>query len=154
MARFRFTLQAVLRQRELTERERQRKLAQRQLAAMDADRRLTELRERLEAERQATRALAVGGDIAGVRRQGLAIGWIARAMAGAEEELATAQQEVETARAALARAAVDRKVVELLRDRRRAAWLADLNRREQGELDELAVIRAAGGAGARKDGER
>ncbi|QYU68092.1 flagellar export protein FliJ [Leptolyngbya sp. 15MV] len=75
-------------------------------------------------------------------------------MAGAEEELATAQREVETARAALARAAVDRKGVELLRDRRRAAWLADLNRREQGELDELAVIRAAGGAGARKDGER
>jgi flagellar export protein FliJ len=52
-------------------------------------------------------------------------------------EMATVRKSIDEARAALAAAARDRKVLEKLRDRQRAAWQSDFDRRQAAALDEV-----------------
>jgi hypothetical protein len=57
-------------------------------------------------------------------------------------ELAGAHQKCVRARAALVEASVAKKAVEMLEQKRRAAWMDRLKKREAAELDDLVTMRA------------
>ena len=140
MARFRFTLARLL-DRRLKEEEARRLV----LARLEGHRRALEdsLRERqreISAGRDDWRAQLVGPvDPAALRHHASAsIGMMRKAqrtvleMAGREKSLASAKQDlIEAARA--------RRVLEILRERRHAAFLAEESRREREQIDEFAT---------------
>lgn len=144
MARFRFQLQPVLDARLRAEDERRRAVAE-----------LEQERRRLE-DALRRRQSAIAGAKDGVREA--LIGQVrpddlrSQANASLAEmrdaqrsvlELAGLHRRLETARAALAAAARDRRAIELVKERRFEAWRHELDRREQAGLDELATNRAA-----------
>lgn len=140
MAKFVFPLQGVLRQRELVEEQRQRELAvvQAEMAALEA-----ELRGMDQSVQTSTADLRdnhlVGRlDLAFLtahRRYALAMQRKAVALA---ERMAAVRKRLDAARAALAEAAKQRKIIEKLRDSRKAQWEADLARKETAAMDEIA----------------
>lgn len=140
MAKFVFQLQAVLRQRELVEEQRQREFAavQAEMAALEAQLRA------MDAEAQAAtadvRANRLTGPLdlaylAAHRRYSVAM---QRKAVGVAQQMAGLQRRVDEARAALAEAAVRRKILEKLRDNQHAAWAAAAERKETEQLDEVA----------------
>lgn len=145
---FHFELQTVLDQRQRVERARQGDLARTEQQRLAVEDRVRQIQSRLAAGRSALRD-QLGGpadagapvDIARVRHTA------ASALAGlvdlqrAAIDLAGAHQRSGRARQALLRASVERKAVETLRERRRAAWLAEQKRREATELDDLVTMR-------------
>lgn len=159
MAQFRFNLQAVLRQRELIEQDRQRALAavQRVYAEMEAE--LRRMDETAKAATQDLRDNHLIGPVsveylAAHRRFTLAMQRKALVHAG---RMAEVKKKVDAARAALVLAAKDRKAMEKLRDRRQEEWTEDQNRREAIANDEVAqqiglrMVRAAAGGDADKE---
>jgi flagellar export protein FliJ len=139
MPRFRFTLDRLL-DRRLKE-EEARKLA---LSKIEGHRRSLEdaLRERqreISAGRDEWRTQLVGPvDPAALRHHaGASVGLLRKAqrtvleLAGLEKSLARARQD-------LTEAARARRVLEILRERRLAAFKADEARRERDQLDEFA----------------
>ena len=156
MAQFKFSLQTVLRQRELIEQDRQRALAAVQRVYNELE---TDLRRMDEAARAATQDLrdnhligSISVDyLAAHRRFSLAMQRKALAHAGRMSEV---KKKVDAARAALIEAAKDRKAMEKLRDRRLEDWTEDQNRREAAANDEIAqqigvrMVRSAAGDAA------
>jgi flagellar FliJ protein len=140
MATFRFNLQAVLRQRELAEQQRQREFAevQREYAALEA-----ELRAMDESVKSATDDLRdkhlVGRIsveyLSAHRRFTLAM---QRKAVEHAQRMSAVRQRLDTARAALVEAAQHRKAMEKLRDKRRDDWKTDQDRREAAATDEVA----------------
>ncbi|MDX2130559.1 MAG: flagellar FliJ family protein [Planctomycetota bacterium] len=147
MARFIFELEAVLAQRRAQERERQ--LA---VAALERERTRLEgvirgCKDSITSTRDDLRAMLRPGasmlDAARVRLAARAeLGEAARAQR-AVIELAGVHRRLEVSRRALLEAAVRRKAVELLRERRYEAWRSEQHRREDAALDEMGVMRAA-----------
>lgn len=157
MAKFVFELEAALEQRERVERERQRAVAELdrrrieledQIRGMNARRveAARALRDRLApvpagfaddpaGERQRVAVEAVRLDANAALHDGLKL-------RRAAVELSGVYQRLQAARHALLQAVVARKAVETLRARRLAAWIAGEKRREDRELDDLAVMRA------------
>lgn len=147
MARFVFELEAVLTQRVAQERER--KLA---VAALERERERLEsvirgCRDAIHATREDIRAvLRPGAGVVDTREVRRLAGGEASDVARAQRavlELAGVHRRLEAARRALLEAAVRRKAVELLRERRYEAWVLAQRRREDAALDELAVMKAA-----------
>ena len=58
-------------------------------------------------------------------------------------ELAGLEGHLNNARKAVQDACIERKAVELLREKRHQEWLDDMNARESRELDEMAMQRAS-----------
>jgi flagellar export protein FliJ len=141
MARFVFRLSGVLRHRRHIERQRQRELAVLE-ARMAVQRSLfAELDQSVRASLDDLRRNRLIGriDVAFLqahRRYMIAMRKKAFDMAA---DMAALQQQIDAARAALIRAATDRKALDLLRERRKSEWLADQNRREIAELDEVGL---------------
>ncbi|MDB5295701.1 MAG: hypothetical protein JWO31_1684 [Phycisphaerales bacterium] len=151
MATFRFNLQAVLRQRERVEQERQRDFAvvQREYAALEA-----ELRAMDDAVKAATSDLKdnhlVGRInveyLAAHRRFTLAM---QRKAVEHAERMSAVRQRLDVARTALVEAAKHRKGMETLREHRLDDWRAEENRLEAAATDEVAqqigvrLVRAA-----------
>lgn len=140
MAKFKFNLQGVLRQRKLVEDQRQREFGevQRQYAAMEA-----ELRAMDETMRAATDDLRqnqlIGridlGYLAAHRR--FAMGMQRKAMDHAQR-MAQVRVQLDAARNALVEAAKQRKVIDKLKENRQTAWKDDQQRRDTAATDEVA----------------
>lgn len=152
MPRFRFNLQAVLRQRQAIERQKQLVVAsieQQRLALEDEirayqaslSREKADLRDALSRERTAD--YGHGVDLRGVRMQANAALHVVAKAQQAVLRLAAVHKKLDAARLELLGATKARKGVEILRERRFEAWKDEERRREAGEMDELAVMRAA-----------
>lgn len=149
MARFRFRLQPVLRQRELAERDERLAVAEIERERLALEDRLRAAQRAIEEEQRALTAIvgAQGVNPAHARAQAASI---LRARAQADRvarELAIVYRRLERARGELAQAAMRRRSMELLRDRQREAFRRDESRKEDGAIDELAVMRAARSGG-------
>ena len=109
---------------------------------------IAELRTTVEAEREVSRSLMVGRVSARSLREHVAgeLGADRRARSLAVK-LAALQKRVDRARELLREAAVRREAIDRLRERRYRAWVAELEKAERQELDDLAVMRR-GHAGA------
>ena len=146
MAKFRFRLQPVLRQRSLVEREQQRVVAELERTRVELEQSLRTLAENRAQERAAwTEGLGAGRgaghrvDLGGVRMQaGAALGreLEARRMA---VRLAGVYERLKTERALLAERASARRALELLRDQQLEAHVTSENRAERNALDDVVM---------------
>lgn len=146
--RFVFELEAVLEQRRRDERNAQALLGSVQRERSGVEAQIAELRTTVEAEREVSRSLMVGRVSARSLREHVAgeLGADRRARSLAVK-LAALQKRVDRARELLREAAVRREAIDRLRERRYRAWVAELEKAERQELDDLAVMRR-GHAGA------
>lgn len=159
MARFVFELQAVLKQRMAVERERQLRVATIERERLEQEERIRSIQRQIEAEK---RELAVylnafkggesaggsGVDVRGVRMQAnSSLSLISRAQREVYV-LAGIHARLDEARLALLEATTAREAVEKLKERRLLAWREAQNSLESRALDEMAVMRGGGHAGA------
>ncbi|MEO1583358.1 MAG: flagellar FliJ family protein [Planctomycetota bacterium] len=145
MARFRFRLQPVLRQRELAEQDVRVKVADVEQVRIELEDRLRKQQQRIEHEEETLNAMTSGRHVAAetLRLQGVAA---AAARAEAQRlavELAGVLKRLEAARSKLAERAAERRSIELLRDRQAAAFRREQDRIETATLDDLAAAAAA-----------
>jgi flagellar protein FliJ len=141
MAKFVFRLEGVLRQRKHVEREKQRELALKQRQLVELQGHLQQLQQTVETANNDVRRNRLTGR--------LDMGFLAahrRFLTGMQrqamemfQKIALAARAVDEARAELAQAAKQRKVIEKLRERQFARWKAELSRRELAELDEIGM---------------
>ena len=150
MAQFKFPLQGVLRHRELTEQAKQRDLAvaAADRAAVEAD--LQRIDDGMAQALGDLRANHLVGKIdlnylAAHRRYALAV---QRQRDSRAATLAQAKQTEAAARAALAEAAKQVKVLETLRDQQRTRWAEGIEKQERSAADEVAMQMAAHGRAA------
>jgi flagellar FliJ protein len=141
VARFVFKLEGVLRPRENVERQRMRDLAlvqakmtalEGQLRALDA-----EVKESNESMRRNYLVGRIDLDLLAAHRRYL--GATQRRAMEIAQEMAGVQKSMDEARAVLAAAARERKVLEKVREKRQAAWQAEINHREAAALDEIGM---------------
>jgi len=152
MARFVFKFQAVLRQREIIEQQKQRAFAKliHHRNAMFAQ--LREMQETISSSKRDAAAGLVGSvdlnAIAGIARYSASC-----ALRGNTLVREIAQQEtlVEQARKELIEASKNRKALELLRDRQRQEWELEQRRMEAKQLDEQTTQAYAAKAMAEPD---
>ncbi|CAG0999539.1 hypothetical protein PHYC_02784 [Phycisphaerales bacterium] len=145
MARFVFELEAVLTERKAAERRKQLAVAALERERSGMEQLIRECQQGILSAREALREQLDPGravDLHSVRLQaGASLHLVARAQK-AVLELAGIHRRIDAARLDLLRAAVRRKAVEALRDRRFEEWRTDQRRREHAALDELSVMRA------------
>lgn len=152
MARFRFSLQAVLRHREMIEEQKQRAVALLESERSKLEGRIRAFQQGILREKVEMRTALGEGDIRSARQQSAAAVRLATSAQAAAIELAGVFRRLELARAELLEATKRKKAVELLRERRYEEWKSDQNRRELAAVDELAVM-AAGRAARADEGE-
>jgi flagellar protein FliJ len=141
MSKFIFNLEGVLRQRKHVEREKQRELAVRLKSLTHAEVELRRLRDALHRSNDDVRQNRLTGPLdlrylAAHRRFLIAMQRQAVAIA---QRIVAAQQQVDEARRNLAEAAMQRKVIEKLRDKHFQRWLDERNRKELAEQDEIGM---------------
>ena len=139
MARFRFRLETVLKQRQVVEDECQRELAKVMRFKMIL---MDQLKQMQQTISQSKRDLA-GGLVGRVDldRVGQFARYAGQSVVRAQEivqRLAVLERQVAAARQKLLQATAARKAMELLRDRHRQEWIHQENRRETAEIDDLA----------------
>lgn len=160
MARkFRFSLEAVLRQRLAIEEKHQRLVAElerERLALEDKIRGYQrsimsakeDLRRRLSSEQRAAELERTGGTgvcLSDVRLQANASLHLVVLAQQTVLELAGLHRRLDAARLELLKATTGRKAVELLKTKRHQEWKEEIRRKEDAELDELNVMRHARG---------
>lgn len=152
MARFRFRLQPVLRQRELAERDERLAVAEIERERLTLEERLRAAQRGIEEEQRELSAIvgASGMNPAHARAQSASILRVRVQADRLARELTLVYRRLERARAELAQAAMKRRSMELLRDRKQEEFRRDENRNEDGMLDELAVMRAARTGGGKE----
>ena len=144
MARFRFGLDPVLRQRTREEEEKQRAVAALERQRLAIEEEIRGYQSAIEAERaELSDRLGEGGaiDLRGVRVQANASLHLITLAQRAALRLAGVYERLDEARLALLEASTRKKAVETLRDERYAAWRAARSKAELAALDELAVMR-------------
>lgn len=156
MAGFVFDLEAVLDQRAAREREKQLAVADLERLRIETEDRLRRTQALIEAGRDALRR-ALSGERAGedehradLRAARADAASALRLVAAAQRlavSLAGVHSRLDRARLELLQAAIDRKAVEALRQRRFERWKAEEKRREDAAADEMAVMRAARSSG-------
>jgi len=140
MRRFRFRLEAVLRQRAAVQSLRLQELASAQQHLLAKEQEL----DRLLAERSRLLALPLEDAAAAERaRRDVYLDLVCARIAGAEAARAEAAQRLDQARKALLLARQAREAIERIRDRDYREWQADCLRAEQAQIDELAGTRHA-----------
>ncbi|MEL6796441.1 MAG: hypothetical protein AAFO89_06405 [Planctomycetota bacterium] len=144
MAKFRFKLEPVLRQRQVAERDEQLRVAEIERERLAGEARLREQQLRIEAEECALTEMTIGGrtDAGSIRWQGIAL---AAAKAEAErmaQHLGTVLRRLEQARDVLASKAGERRAIELLKERQRVAFKRAEDAAEIRMLDDLASAAA------------
>ncbi len=146
MARFIFKLQAVARQRELIEQQKQRALGglRMQMGALEA--RLRALDGQMRAVNEDLRTNHLRGPldvsylaahrryVLATQRQGIALA----------QQMGALQRQIEQAQAELAEAAKNRKAIEKLREKQFERWKAEQDRKEMADLDEVGQQMAVG----------
>ena len=140
MAKFRFKLAPVLRQRELAERDEQLRVAAIERRRIEIETQLRSQQQRIEAEEAALRAITRGGrsDASTLRWQGVALAAARSEAQRLAKTLAGVLRQLEQARAVLASKAAERRAIELLRERQLAAYHREQNTAETRMLDDLA----------------
>jgi flagellar FliJ protein len=140
MARFIFKLQAVLRQRRIIEDQRKKALADLLRQRVGLENELRDMQTAIRDDKSRMTGALIGRvDVRRIRQHA---SHVAQTTARAHTivlRLSGLHHQIDHARAALLRAARDRKAIELLRDRQHRRWLAEQNRREAAALDELAT---------------
>jgi flagellar FliJ protein len=139
MPRFKFTLEALLRQRKRLERQRQRDLALLQRDMRQLEEELRQLGASMASTTQLVRSRMVGkldmAFLAAHRRYLLSMQMKGQSLM---QRMATLKPQIENRRGLLLAAAKDRKAIEMLRQRRLEQWQAEQNRKENAELDEIS----------------
>jgi flagellar export protein FliJ len=138
---FKFKLSPVLRQRQLTERQKQRDYALTLAAVKNLQDQLTNLHQSMDATNTDLRTNRLTGPIdvhflAAHRRYLLGVQRKAQDLA---TQILHAQKTAESARIALAEAAKQTKVLEKLREKQQQRWKEDADRKEMIALDEVAM---------------
>lgn len=146
MAAYRFELQSVLDHRVRVEQQRQRELAAVAAEVAGLEQRLRDLDEQAREATDDLRRRHLHGRVdvtvlSAHRRFQFAAQRKAMDLA---EAIAAASRRRDEARRLLVDASTQRKVLEKLRERRQAAWQAQISRRENAELDEIAMRLATG----------
>ena len=140
MPAFRFKLQPVLEQRRRTERDRQRELAELLTRKRELEAQLRTEQQTIHDDKAAMADRLVGRvDVSRIRQHASHVGQVTIRARRAAGELMTLHQRIEGARSSLLEATRARRAVELLRDRQYRRWLAEEQRREAAEQDELAM---------------
>ena len=144
MARFRFRLQPVLRQRELAERDEQLVVAEIERDRMRLEERLRGMQQEIDGEQDELNRIIGNGSVNPMHARAQSAAILAkRAQAQrVAKELALVYKRLEKARGELALAAMRRRSMELLRDNQLAAFRREQSQAEDRVLDELAVMRA------------
>ena len=141
MPKFVFPLEALLRQRQSAERERQRELALCQAEMVRLQQELKQLNDELQgsdADMKANRLMGAldVAFLAAHRRYSLAM---QRKGQGLVQDLARQQKKVDDAQRLLAEAAKKRKVIEKLREKQFERWRQEIERKEQAAADEAGA---------------
>jgi len=141
MRPFTFKLEGVLRQRHRTEQTHQQRVALIQRERMGVIEALETIRRELDLERGDLRQRlgSPHGKLSEARAQLLAISAMQQRQARAHATLEEIEARLASAQRELARAAGERRAVELLRDRRYEAWRREGARQEQRALDDLTT---------------
>lgn len=141
MARFVFTLQTVLEQREREERLCQLDLAQAQQQLVELERQLQEMNAEMVASNGELKTQHAAGKLnvqaIALHRRYLAAMKL-RVIAHAEK-MSGARLAVEAKQRKLAEAAKNRKAIEVLRDKQKQRWQADQDKRERELMDEAGM---------------
>ena len=141
MARFTFALQSVLEQREIEERTCQMELAASRAVqvALEAD--LSRLNEEIVGANESMRNEHLIGrinvNVISTHRRFLIA--MRQSVVALAERIAAARMDVEAKQRKLADAAKSRKVIEHLRDKQKARWTADENRKELAIADDVGM---------------
>lgn len=141
MAQFNFKLQVVLDQREREERLAQVVHAQAQLAQRTLENELATIESDLREANEHLRDHHLVGKIdtsmiATHRRYLIAV---RSAVISKATQIADARLKCEATQRKLATAAKDRKAIELLRDRQKSRWLAELEKKELALADDVGM---------------
>jgi flagellar FliJ protein len=141
MAKFAFQLEGVLRHRGRVQRERQRAVAevQRRLRALEEELKTLDRANQVALDELRSSHLVGKVDLnflAAHRRFTAATGRKAISLA---QRIAAVQKELEGARKGLSEAAVAKKVIEKLRERRLDEWNKARARHEAAEMDEIGA---------------
>jgi flagellar export protein FliJ len=142
---FRFKFEAVLTKRRDEERRCRLDVARIQAERLALEERIRGHQRDIVSARGDLRTHLAGGpvDLSGVRLQAAASLGLVSKVQRAVLDLAGVHARLDAARRQLMRAAVRRRAVELLRERRFQDWLDEQRRKEQAAGDELAVMRAS-----------
>ena len=144
MAKFRFELQAVL-----NARLRAEELQQRRVAELEASRRKLEDGLRARQARIGESRAQLRGRLMGAIDPSMLRGQANASLVGMRDaqrvvlELAGIHRRLQSVMAELRAASRDRRAVEILKERRFEEWRREQDRREQAELDEIAMIRGS-----------
>jgi flagellar FliJ protein len=141
MAKFIFQLEGVLRHRMNIEHQRKRELAviQGQMAALDAELRAMDASVRASDQDLRTNRLLGKLDMAFIAaHRRFAVSMQRKAM-GLAQKMAGVRTQIEQATRNLAEAAKQRKIIEKLRERQFERWRQELDKREEVEMDEIAM---------------
>lgn len=152
MARFVFEFEALLRKRRHDEREQMGRVAEieRERLAVEGEIRgyqsaiieeKRDLAHRLDAERADDGARTAGVDLRAVRMQANASLRMIDKAQRAVIRLKGIHDRLDRARLELIELTTKRRAIELLREERFEQWKREASRREQAELDEIAVLR-------------
>ncbi|MBN2563517.1 MAG: flagellar export protein FliJ [Phycisphaerae bacterium] len=143
--RYTFRLEPLLRLRQQREDEQKRVVASRlrEIATLQQRREVLHVRigSQMQAMRESLTSEQVNVDALKLGRH-----WLIRLRRGvleADAQISAQRAILAQDRAVLANARRDTKVLQRLRERQRAAHMAEVNRREQTELDEMNVLRFA-----------
>ena len=141
MAQFKFKLSAVLRHRETIEHERQRDYALALAKVKDLQDQLSALNQILKDTNADVRDNRLTGrlDISFITAHRRYLLGVQRTAMNLVTQIASAQREAETARAALAEAAKQKKVLEKLREKQEQRWKDESARKEAIALDEVST---------------
>lgn len=141
MARFVFTLQTVLEQRERDERLCQLELAQAQQALVELETQLQQMNAEIvgsnaDLKSQADARQLNVQTIAQHRRY---LGAMKLKVIAHAETMSRARLAIEAKQRKLSDAAKQRKAIELLRDKQKQRWLAEQDKRERDLMDEAGM---------------
>lgn len=141
MAKFVFKLDGVLRQREHLERQRQRELAivLAELAALENDLRAVEATQSSATTDLRENRLVGRIDLAFLAAHRRFMLATQRKGMGIVQKIAMVQRKVDEARTALSEAAIGRKAIETLREKRFDQWRRDEAKKEADVLDEVGM---------------
>jgi flagellar FliJ protein len=134
--RFRFRLDPVLGHRERVERERAGEHARAVADQLAAERSRDEMIQRRDAMREQVVREHAAMDVQRLRAIYAHLDYLDRAIVAAQQRVDACADETERARTRLVDAAKDRKVLETLKDRRRASFDLDAAHADQRELDD------------------
>ena len=140
-ARFEFRLEALLTRRKQIEREHQLKVAQIQQQIQVLMRQIQDAQSRIVEEngRLSVKELVGHLDMQYIARQKRYVGNLHVQIILTMQRMAAIEKTLTTARAELLEAARSRKVIEKLREKQFARWLAELERQQAAQNDEIGT---------------